>query len=110
MNYTYKVYYAVLTPATPRDRSMVLTAPTPVRALDIFHRNVQSLPKLPLGPADYRIIGLVHRYQDTTKEWIEAVVDLPNTPNPLVVNPDGSKLAEQTTEMPLNDARLEKSK
>lgn len=113
MNYTYKIYYSVLTdvPANQqKDRDMIITAPNPIRAIDVFHRNIQTM-KPKLSPTDYKVTALVQRYKDTpvnqggTGAWLESAVDLPSSPNPEIGHQPSPAHAEQT-EMPLNDPRI----
>lgn len=96
MNYLYKAYYTVLIdlPANQRkERDMAITAPTPVRALDIFHKNLQTMPPK-FKPTDYKLTGLFLRYKDDggglpstgTRDWREDAVDLPDSPNPDILN------------------------
>jgi len=114
MQLTYKVYYTILVPCLKKDKEMIITAQNPVRALDIFHKNVQSheskstngiVTRPKLGPADYTVILLAHRYQDSNKTWIEAGVDLPKTPNPDTAKAVAPEPLATTMEMPLNDER-----
>ncbi len=109
-NLLYKVYFKVLVPSPKAERDMCITSPTPIRALDVFHKNVQTMKPM-LKPEDYTITSLVHRYKDTpeaqggTGAWIEAKVDLPATPNPQIA-PQALGTPSVQVEMPLEDARL----
>lgn len=119
MNYTYKVYYSLLcelNAAQRRDRDMVITAISPIRALDIFHKNLQNLqeksangvvlrPKL--TASDYAIKSFVQRYTDEVKgaPWIESPIDLPSTPNPELGAKPAPVPEHSQGEMPLDDAR-----
>ncbi len=118
MNYQYKVYFtinAALGEHQRKDRDMVITAINPIRALDIFHKNVQSLAEKTMGgmvtrpklnAEDYKITKFVQCYRDEVKgmPMIESVIDMPNTSNPEIgVNPKEAKVIQ--SEMPLEDER-----
>lgn len=121
MNYQYRITYELLCPLGPGqlpNKDMRITAPTPVRAMDIFHKNVQSLqektmagmvtrPKL--KPEDYKVHNLFQIYPDSpvslggTGLNIEALIDLPASPNPdTKAKIEAAK--EQQVELGLDDA------
>lgn len=108
MNFSYKIYYEVLSPIAhnqSKARDMMISAQTPVRALDIFHNNLQN-NKPNLRPKDYAIISMVQWYKNEVgkRETIEAAIDLPVTPNPDVVTKPVRQPVVQD-EMPLDDQR-----
>jgi hypothetical protein len=118
MNYQYKVYYTLLVPvpeAYTKERDMVITAMNPVKALDIFHKNVQSFPsktangvvtRPALKAEDYKLTKFAQCYKDETagRPLIESEIDLPQSPNPDTKSKPVEPVAVQN-EMPLDDKR-----
>lgn len=115
-NFLYKIYFTVPDAMAPakKERDMCITAPGPIRALDVFHRNVQTMKPL-LAHTDYTVTKLVHRYKDDggglpsdgTGDWLEAAVDLPATPNPQIAVKAPETAPVRQVEMPLDDDRLQ---
>lgn len=110
MNLKYKIYYRIDPSVRHRlaRTEFTVDAINPVRALDLFHGQMQLLdqkhylsrevlrPKL--TPSQYTVERMVQVYMDTpvrlggTGELIEALVDLPASPNPeLLLKPDYPK-------------------
>lgn len=119
-NQLYRIYYTILVPMAygqHPDQDMAVTSQNPVKALDIFHKEVQAKtarldratgntlrPKL--KATDYKVTKFVQTYQNETppREWIESEIDLPASPNPDTTKKEVVVPSTQD-EMTLNDAR-----
>jgi hypothetical protein len=119
MSYKYKVYYSIVRPLAEhqrKDHDMVVSSPTPIRALDIFHKTVQTLdsksysgaivrPKL--MPEEYVVTSLVQVYANEVRghPMIEGAIDLPRSANPDLSRKDTPATEANQDEMNLGDPR-----